>query len=128
MLGGSWFAPASHLCHTLLAYACQQGPAHTLACTHAHTVAPLQAPFCVHPKTGKVCVPLDVASIWEFDPDAVPSLGQLLEEVQSADGGGKVAKVRGPRGGWGGWGPLRRKGLQQPACKGAHAVAMQPWR
>ena len=33
-----------------------------------------QAPFCVHPKTGKVCVPLDVAEVWDFDPDEVGGL------------------------------------------------------
>ena len=29
---------------------------------------PRQAPFCVHPKTGKVCVPIDPDTAWEFDP------------------------------------------------------------
>lgn len=38
----------------------------------------LQAPFCVHPKTGKVCVPIDPQRSGDFDPDAVPTLSQLV--------------------------------------------------
>lgn len=41
----------------------------------------LKAPFCVHPKTGKVCVPIDPACAWEFDPDTVCTVGQLLNEL-----------------------------------------------
>ncbi|KAF9055523.1 prim-pol domain-containing protein [Hymenopellis radicata] len=41
----------------------------------------LKAPFCVHPKTGRVCVPVDPAKVEEFDPDTVPTVGQLLDEL-----------------------------------------------
>jgi DNA primase small subunit len=41
----------------------------------------LKAPFCVHPKTGRICVPLDPASIDAFDPELVPTVGQLLQEL-----------------------------------------------
>nr|BAC76768.1 DNA primase catalytic subunit [Coprinopsis cinerea] len=41
----------------------------------------LKAPFCVHPKTGRVCVPVDPAKIDEFDPEKVPTVGQLLTEL-----------------------------------------------
>jgi len=41
----------------------------------------LKAPFCVHPKTGRVCVPLDAARVWEFDPEAT-------EAPRSGGGGG----------------------------------------
>ncbi|KAF6165157.1 hypothetical protein GIB67_000741 [Kingdonia uniflora] len=34
----------------------------------------LKAPFCVHPKTGRVCVPIDPDHCEEFDPTAVPTL------------------------------------------------------
>lgn len=55
----------------------------------------LKAPFCVHPKTGKVCVPIDPAAAWDFDIDTVPTVSQLLQEVDDAAAPG--AKVRGPR-------------------------------
>ncbi|XP_011028010.1 PREDICTED: DNA primase small subunit [Populus euphratica] len=41
----------------------------------------LKAPFCVHPKTGHVCVPIDPNHCDEFDPTAVPTLLQLFEEL-----------------------------------------------
>ena len=43
----------------------------------------LKAPFCVHPKTGRICVPLDPASIDSFDPERVPTVGQLLQELDT---------------------------------------------
>eukprot|EP00873_Tetraselmis_striata_P042106 jgi/Tetstr1/462370/TSEL_007376.t1 len=44
----------------------------------------LKAPFCVHPKTGKVCVPIDPAAAWDFDIDTVPTVSQLLQEIDDA--------------------------------------------
>ncbi|XP_057967745.1 uncharacterized protein LOC131157533 isoform X2 [Malania oleifera] len=41
----------------------------------------LKAPFCVHPKTGRVCVPIDPDHCEEFDPATVPTLSKLLEEL-----------------------------------------------
>ncbi|KDQ53280.1 hypothetical protein JAAARDRAFT_197450 [Jaapia argillacea MUCL 33604] len=41
----------------------------------------LKAPFCVHPKTGRVCVPVDPQLIDDFDPEKVPTVGQLLKEL-----------------------------------------------
>ena len=35
----------------------------------------LKSPFAVHPKTGRVCVPVDPRHADEFDPFAVPTLG-----------------------------------------------------
>ncbi|KAJ7690633.1 prim-pol domain-containing protein [Mycena rosella] len=43
----------------------------------------LKAPFCVHPKTGRVCVPVDPARIEEFDPETVPTVTQLLKELDA---------------------------------------------
>ena len=40
----------------------------------------LKAPFCIHPKTGKICVPITVASVEDFDPNAVPTCGMLMNE------------------------------------------------
>lgn len=54
----------------------------TMVQTSDHT--PKQAPFCVHPKTGKVCVPIDPAQAWEFDPDEVPTVQQLAHELSAA--------------------------------------------
>ncbi|KAK9867682.1 hypothetical protein WJX84_000552 [Apatococcus fuscideae] len=44
----------------------------------------LKAPFCIHPKTGKVCVPIDPAAANEFDVDAVPTTSQLVAELDAA--------------------------------------------
>lgn len=43
----------------------------------------LKSPFAVHPKTGRVCVPIDISDIEAFDPFTVPTLGQLHEELDS---------------------------------------------
>jgi DNA primase small subunit len=43
----------------------------------------LKAPFCVHPKTGRVCVPVDPEKVEEFDPETVPTVAQLLRELDS---------------------------------------------
>lgn len=40
----------------------------------------LKLPFCIHPDTGKVCVPIEPESVENFDPNAVPNLLELLEE------------------------------------------------
>ncbi|TFK92525.1 prim-pol domain-containing protein [Polyporus arcularius HHB13444] len=41
----------------------------------------LKAPFCIHPKTGRVCVPVDPRTIDKFDPARVPTVSQLLNEL-----------------------------------------------
>ncbi|GAA5959939.1 hypothetical protein JCM3765_000653 [Sporobolomyces pararoseus] len=42
----------------------------------------LKAPFCVHPGTGKVCVPILASQIDDFNPDTVPTVGKLLLELE----------------------------------------------
>jgi DNA primase small subunit len=38
----------------------------------------LKAPFCIHPKTGNVCVTIDPEDPYAFDPTKVPTLRQLV--------------------------------------------------
>lgn len=45
----------------------------------------LKAPFCVHPKTGKVCVPFNPNIVEKFDPMTVPTINLLLEEINAFD-------------------------------------------
>lgn len=45
----------------------------------------LKAPFCVHPKTGKVCVPFNPNVAAKFDPNTVPTIMQLLTEINAFD-------------------------------------------
>jgi DNA primase small subunit len=34
----------------------------------------LKSPFCVHPKTGKICVPFNPNLAFKFDPTTVPTI------------------------------------------------------
>lgn len=38
----------------------------------------LKSPFCAHPKTGRVCVPIDPMSATPFDPFTVPDVPSLI--------------------------------------------------
>lgn len=44
----------------------------------------LKSPFCVHPGTGRVCVPIPPDKIDTFDPFSVPTLGQLIQELDDS--------------------------------------------
>ncbi|KAK2664267.1 hypothetical protein Ddye_002841 [Dipteronia dyeriana] len=50
----------------------------------------LKAPFCVHPKTGRVCIPIDPETCEEFDPTEVPTLSGLLQELNTGGFGADV--------------------------------------
>ena len=41
----------------------------------------LKSPFVVHPGTGRVCVPIDTNNLETFDPEEVPTVTQLLAEI-----------------------------------------------
>eukprot|EP00904_Undaria_pinnatifida_P010684 jgi/Undpi1/6746/HiC_scaffold_20.g09225.m1 len=45
----------------------------------------LKSPFAVHPKTGRVCVPIDPANVREFDPFTVPTVGELARQIDAYD-------------------------------------------
>lgn len=76
----------------------------------------LKAPFCVHPKTGRVCVPIDPQRVDEFDPTAVPTVAQLAEQgaayQKSAAGAGAGGGADGGDGDDGG--AARGRGGRMP--------------
>ena len=41
----------------------------------------LKSPFVVHPGTGRVCVPIDTRNLDGFDPLGVPTVTELLSDV-----------------------------------------------
>ncbi|CAB0044930.1 unnamed protein product [Trichogramma brassicae] len=45
----------------------------------------LKSPFCVHPKTGKVCIPINPKVVDQFDPKSVPTITTLIDEVNAFD-------------------------------------------
>jgi len=45
----------------------------------------LKSPFAVHPKTGRVCVPIDPAAVDDFDPFRVPTLKALAAQIDAYD-------------------------------------------
>ncbi|XP_062975812.1 DNA primase small subunit [Elgaria multicarinata webbii] len=52
----------------------------------------LKSPFSVHPKTGRISVPIDLKNLDEFDPFAVPTISRLcheLDTIRSDDGNRK---------------------------------------
>gem|GEM_PF-6097912 len=42
----------------------------------------LKSPFCIHPKTGKVCVPFNPKAVDKFNPNTVPTIQTLIDEVR----------------------------------------------
>lgn len=46
----------------------------------------LKSPFVVHPGTGRVCVPIDTRKLEDFDPLAVPTVTELLGEIDQWEG------------------------------------------
>ena len=47
----------------------------------------LKSPFVVHPGTGRVCVPVDLKRLEKFDPLGVPTVTELLGEIDAWDAG-----------------------------------------
>lgn len=44
----------------------------------------LKSPFVVHPKTGRVCVPIEPSKCDDFDPFDVPTIAELCQEAAAA--------------------------------------------
>lgn len=51
----------------------------------------LKSPFVIHPGTGRVCVPIDLRRLEEFDPLGVPTVTELLGEIDAWDSANKKA-------------------------------------
>lgn len=45
----------------------------------------LKSPFCIHPKTGKVCIPFTAKTVDKFQPENVPTISTLIEEINEFD-------------------------------------------
>ena len=45
----------------------------------------LKSPFVIHPGTGRVCVPIDTKKLTKFDPLTVPTVTELLSEIDAFD-------------------------------------------
>ena len=45
----------------------------------------LKSPFVIHPGTGRVCVPIDTRRLTKFDPLGVPTVTELLGEIDAFD-------------------------------------------
>jgi len=50
----------------------------------------LKSPWCVHPKTGRVCVPVDPETAADFDPSTTPTLRSCADQL---DASGSAAKT-----------------------------------
>ena len=35
----------------------------------------------MHPKTGRICVPIPRENLWEFNPETVPTVRELYDEL-----------------------------------------------
>ena len=46
----------------------------------------LKSPFVIHPGTGRVCVPIDLDRLDKFDPLGVPTVTEILGEIDEFDG------------------------------------------
>nr|KAF6497221.1 DNA primase subunit 1 [Rousettus aegyptiacus] len=43
----------------------------------------LKSPFSVHPKTGRISVPIDLQKVDQFDPFTVPTISSICHELDA---------------------------------------------
>lgn len=55
----------------------------------------LKSPWCVHPKTGKICVPIDPARPEDFKCNDVPTLTKVIQELGSVGKDAEALKEDG---------------------------------
>eukprot|EP01026_Neomeris_dumetosa_P077529 TRINITY_DN83708_c0_g1_i7.p1 TRINITY_DN83708_c0_g1~~TRINITY_DN83708_c0_g1_i7.p1 ORF type:complete len:458 (-),score=51.62 TRINITY_DN83708_c0_g1_i7:192-1565(-) len=55
----------------------------------------LKAPFCVHPKTGNVCVPIDPKNAYEFLLHKVPKVQELIRQLSQKENKENVTHKQG---------------------------------
>lgn len=56
----------------------------------------LKSPFCVHPKTGKVSIPINPKIVDQFDPVTVPTINMLINEINAFDNKEKLLQGKTP--------------------------------
>lgn len=52
----------------------------------------LKSPFCVHPKTGMISVPMDKITMEKFDLDSIPKLKEAIEDFKNNNSNSKFNK------------------------------------
>ncbi|CDQ78177.1 unnamed protein product [Oncorhynchus mykiss] len=59
----------------------------------------LKSPFSVHPKTGRISVPIDLRELDRFDPCDVPTISLICEELdRPKTAGGREGRTQGKAG------------------------------
>ncbi|XP_008412397.1 DNA primase small subunit [Poecilia reticulata] len=58
----------------------------------------LKSPFSVHPKTGRISVPIDLKDVEKFDPFAVPTISLICEELDRPMADEDEAKLEDAKG------------------------------
>jgi len=71
------------LCPQQIVFTCTYPRLDVNVSTHRNHL--LKSPFVAHPKTGRVCVPIDATDPDRFSPFEVPTLGQLIQEINEFD-------------------------------------------